>query len=122
MLTLASMMTGLGICCGLGITICLGCSCNWSFGCSGGGGIFGGGGVLILISGGGVVGTINSVISKWRSITCLAVMPTASTTPRIVRLTRQLVMNPIDRPSGSGNRPKLVRPGEYVVGMSSNLA
>src|SRR5271167_3693312 len=49
-------------------------------------------------------------------------MPTASTTPRIVRLTRQLVMNPIDRPSGSGNRPKLVRPGEYVVGMSSNLA
>src|SRR5580698_4573208 len=60
MFTLASMMTGLGIGCGLGITICLGCSCNWSFGCSGGGGIFGGGGVLILISGGVVVGTINS--------------------------------------------------------------
>ncbi len=40
---------------------------------------------------------------------------------RIVRLTSELVMNEMDLPSGSGNKPKLVLPGEYVIGMSSVL-
>jgi hypothetical protein len=31
-------------------------------------------------------------------------------------------MNPIERPSGSGNGPKFVRPGVYVLGITRNLA
>jgi hypothetical protein len=39
----------------------------------------------------------------------------------MVQLMMQLAIKPADRPSGSGNKPKFVLPGEYVVGMSCVL-
>src|SRR5581483_780752 len=120
MVILASSWTGLGSGFGLGMSILGRSSCT--LGGVGGGGILGSTGGLTLIGGGGVLGMINSVISYLCSCsTCFAVMPTIKTIARIIPLTMALVMKEADRPSGSGNKPKFIRPGEYVVDMIQTL-
>ena len=78
----------------------------------GGSGSFGGGVTFTLGCGGGVVGKMSSVFSKWCCwMTCLAIIPIYRTVARIIMLMTAAVMNDPDLPSGSGSKPKLMRPG-----------